>query len=275
MTAVQVKNLFIHPVKGLTPQAQERVFLQAGHGIPGDRAFALMYEDVASINPSDRASTTIPWMKKQNFAMQADWPGLAALNCHYDLQTDVFTVKRQGVQLLVAQTNTPAGREAIGTFFTGYLAAIHPNQAARHPDRAPLQLVGDRTGATRYPDREPVHLSLINQATLEVLADVAHHSIDARRFRPNVLIEGVPAWTEFDWIGQEIQLGTARLEITAPINRCLNIDVNPDTGERDIPLLSLLQKHFQHKQTGVLAKVISNGTVAISDRLTLAVTNGQ
>jgi hypothetical protein len=122
-------------------------------------------------------------------------------------------------------------------------------------------------------DRELVHLSLINQATLDALAAVACHRIDVRRFRSNILIEEVAAWAEFDWIGQEIQLGTARLEITAPIDRCLNIDVNPDPGERDIPLLSLLQKYFQHKQTGVLAKVISDGTVAISDRLTLTMTS--
>lgn len=265
MNAVRVKQLFIHPVKGLTPQALDRVFLQAGHGIPGDRAFALMYE----VAPRDKmnVSTSVPWMKKQNFVMQADWAALAALACHLDPQTGILTVKRQGVELLVASTDTQAGRLEIGAFFTGYLAAIYPSQTARHPDRAPLRLVGDRTGKTRYSDRQPGHLSLINQATLDRLAAIANKSIDIRRFRPNVLIEGLPPWAEFDWVGQEIQLGTARLEITAPINRCLNIDVNPDTGERDISLLSLLKKHFNHTQTGILAKVIADGTVAVGDLL--------
>jgi MOSC domain-containing protein YiiM len=55
--------------------------------------------------------------------------------------------------------------------------------------------------------------------------------------------------------------------VTARIHRCLNIDVNPDTGERDIRLLSLLQEQFQHTQTGVLAQVISSGSVAIGDEL--------
>lgn len=96
-----------------------------------------MYEGVASTNASDRTATNIPGMKKQNSAMQADWPGLAALNCNYDPQTDIFTVKRKGVRLLVAQMSTPAGRKAIGTFFTGDLAAIHPNQAANTPIAPP------------------------------------------------------------------------------------------------------------------------------------------
>ncbi len=45
--------------------------------------------------------------------------------------------------------------------------------------------------------------------------------------------------------------------------------VNPETGERDITLFSLIQKHFKHKQTGVLAKVITNGTVTLGDSLTI------
>jgi len=263
MTTVEVKQLFVHSVKGLTPQTLNSVYLQAGHGIPGDRAFALMFDAAAA----DNASPIVPWQKKQNFAMQCDWPGLAALNCHYNPQTAVLTVKRKGIELLVAETNTVAGRYAIGAFFTGYLAAIHPSQSARHPDRAPLRLVGNGNGTTRYPDREPGHLSLVSQATLDQLGVAAGKLIDVRRFRPNVVLEGISAWEEFNWVGQEIKLGTAQLEITAPINRCLNIDVNPDTGELDIPLFSLLQKHFKHKQTGVLAKVISSGVVALGDSL--------
>lgn len=262
---ITVKQLFTYPIKGLTPQAETKVYLQSGHGIPGDRTFALMYD--SQVNTS--AEILVPWMKKQNFAMQCDWTLLAALDCHYDPQTTILTVKRQGVELLVAETNTQTGRDRIGAFFTGYLAAIHPSKAARHPERAPLRLIGDGTGKTRYPDREVVHLSLVSQATLDQLSEVVGNFVDVRRFRPNVLIEGVAPWAEFNWVGRRIQLGTAQLEIAAPINRCLNIDVNPDTGEQDIPLFSLLQKHFKHKQTGVLAKVITNGTAAIGDHLIL------
>lgn len=265
MTIIRVKQLFTHPVKGLTPQAETQVDLQIGHGIPGDRAFALMYDSQGT----DDTNPIVPWMKKQNFAVQCDWAGLAALDCHYNRHTSILTVKRQAVELLAAPTNTAAGRNAIGVFFTGYLAAIHPSQSARHPNRAPLRLVGDSNGTTRYPDREPVHLSLVSQATIDCLSAVVGKVIDVRRFRPNVVLASLPAWGEFDWVGQQVQLGTAQLEITAPINRCLNIDVNPDTGERDIPLFQLLQQHFQHKQTGVLAKVITSGKVAIGDRLTL------
>ncbi|MGH8001427.1 MAG: MOSC domain-containing protein [Brasilonema sp.] len=260
MTKICVQELFIYPFKGLSAQKCDRVDLQVGYGIPGDRSFGLIFkEDAQYLN-----TTKVPWMKKHNFAMQNDWAGLAALDCAYEAATSTLTVKRKGVELLVADTTSPSGRDSIATFFTGYLAGIYPSQVARHPNRAPLQLVGE-FGKTRYPDREAVHISLVSQATLNHLSEIVGQKVDVRRFRPNIVLDGVPAWGEFDWVGKQMQLGTARIVITARINRCLNIDVNPETGERDISLLTLLQKHFQHTQTGVLAQVIESGGVAVGD----------
>jgi len=262
MKQAEVKQLFIHPVKGLTPKAQERVSLQVGYGIPGDRSFALMYKQ----DEIDVDSTIVPWMKKHNFIMQNDWHSLAALNCEYEEASGILRVKRKGVELLVGDTKTEIGRDRISAFFTGYLAGIYPSLAARNRNHAPLQFVG-MFGETRYPDREAVHISLVSQATIDNLSQLAGQQIDVRRFRPNIVVEGVPAWGEFDWIGQEMQLGSARIKISEGINRCLNIDVHPETGERDIELLTLLQKQSHHTQTGVLAKIISNGDVAIGDNM--------
>lgn len=261
MSIASVKQLFTHYVKGLSPQECDRIFLQAGHGIPGDRAFALMHQ------PEDQQAEAVPWKRKQYFAMQNDWPGLAALACHYDPEAAVLSIKWQGVELLAAETNTPTGRDRISAFFTGYLAALQPVPTARHPQHGPLQLVGNSDGTTRYPDRQPVHISLVSQASLNHLSEVAGQPIDGRRFRPNILLEGVTAWAEMDWVGQELQLGTARIVITAPINRCLNIDVNPQTGVPDISLFSLLQQKLGHPQTGVLAKVVTSGNVSVGDYL--------
>ena len=207
------------------------------------------------------------WMSKKYFAVQNDWPLLAALECHYQPETAVLTVKRQGVEVLSAETNTAAGRDRISTFFTEYLAGIEPTKEARHPQLSPLRLVGDSSGETRYPDREPVHISLLSQATLDQLTALAGQNTDVRRFRPNIVLEGVSAWSEFELIGKQFQLGAARIEVTARIGRCVNIEVNPQTGDRDIALLSLLKQEFGHAQTGVLAKIINSGTVKIGDIL--------
>lgn len=265
MIVATIKQLFTYPIKGLTPQAMSEFALTKGHGIKGDRAFALLFTDYleGAKMPADSAS----WISKKYLAVQNDWPLLAALECHYQPETAVLTVKRQGVAVLSAETNTAPGRDRISTFFTNYLAAIQPTKEARHPQLAPLRLIGNSSGETRYPDREPVHISLVSQATLDRLTEVAQQNIDVGRFRPNVVLDGISAWSEFELVGKQFQLGTAQIEVTARIGRCVNVEVNPQTGDRDIPLLSLLQQEFGHAQTGVLAKIINGGTVKIGDNL--------
>ncbi len=151
-----------------------------------------------------------------------------------------------------------------------YLAGLTPTESARHPHPSSVKLVGDPTGNTRYPDRHPVHISLVSQATLEAIAAAVGDRIDVRRFRPNILLDGVSPWEEFEWVGREISIGTAKLTISAPIGRCLNIEVNPETGERDLPLFSLLQEHFGHGKTGVVAKVNIGGAVEVGDGLAVS-----
>ena len=268
MRVATIEQLFTYPIKGLTPQEMSEFILIAGHGIKGDRALALMFAD-SNIEAAKMPAQNRPWMSKKYLAVQNDWPLLAALECDYQPETAVLTVKRQGVAVLSAATNTAAGRDRISTFFTEYLATIEPTKEAKHPQLAPLQLVGDSSGETRYPDRQPVHISLLSQATLDELTQKAGKNIDVRRFRPNIVLEGMEAWSEFELIGKQFQLGAARIEVTARIGRCVNIEVNPETGDRDIALLSLLQQEFGHAQTGVLAKIINSGTVKIGDILNL------
>jgi uncharacterized protein YcbX len=264
MSTIEVTHLFTYFIKGLTPHRCDRVSLQADHGIPGDRSFALMYADAIAEASGD--GEAVPWMKKNNFAMQNDWPGLASLACEYDPTTSQLTVKQQGIELLAEATNTPKGRDRISAFFTGYLAALQPTATARHPEKAPLRFVGDGN-STRYPDRNPVHISLINQASLEDLGQKLGFEIDPRRFRPNILLQGIPAWEELNWVGKTFQMGTAEIAIAAPINRCLNIDVNPDTGAQDCSIFAALHPTLGHRQTGILATVTQSGTVSVGDRL--------
>ncbi len=262
MKSATVKQLFIHPVKGLTPKVCQSLFLNAGHGIRGDRAFALMFLDSDNQTPAK----VIPWMRKKHFAVQNDWPGLAALDCDFDPATDVLTVRQQGVQLVRENTSLSEGRDRLSAFFTDYLTTLEANKGAQHPHKAPLQLVGDGKNS-RYPDREPVHISIISQATMDDLAAKTGQVLDVRRFRPNVVVGGIDAWSEFDLVGKKLCLGEAEITVTAKIRRCMNIEVDPETGDSDVPLLSVLKEKYGHAHTGVLATVDSDGVVAVGSIL--------
>lgn len=264
MDAIQVREIFVHPVKGLTAERRQRVQLAKDFGIVGDRAFALMFVDAGDPQPQT------PWLPKKHFAVQNDWGKLAALECRYDSDRHILEVCQNGEVAICESVNTTSGRDRLSQFFSQYLQTLTPSPAARHPQATTVQLVGTSTGETRYPDRDKGQISLVSQATLDNIASQMEvPKVDARRFRPNVVVEGIDAWEEFDWVGRHLQLGTVTVEVTARISRCLNIEVNPQTGDRDLPLLKGLSEHFGHVHTGVIARVLEEGWVETGDRLQL------
>ncbi|WP_293213739.1 MULTISPECIES: MOSC N-terminal beta barrel domain-containing protein [unclassified Microcoleus] len=81
MTVATIKQLFTYPIKGLTPQAMSEFALTKGHGIKGDRAFALLFTDY--LEGAKMPAYSASWISKKYLAVQNDWPLLAALECHY------------------------------------------------------------------------------------------------------------------------------------------------------------------------------------------------
>src|SRR5688500_18188732 len=72
-----------------------------------------------------------------------------------------------------------------------------------------------------FVDLSPVHL--MSAASLRQLAPGAE-AYDVRRFRPNVLVdtgEDGPDFPESSWVGGELSIGTARLQVTIPTIRCV------------------------------------------------------
>src|SRR5206468_8583157 len=107
------------------------------------------------------------------------------------------------------------------------------------------------------------YVSLINRASIAALEVAMGVPVDRLRFRANVYFAGAPAWSEHDWVGSEITLGTARLRVIAPITRCAATQVNPATAERDLDIVAALKRAFGHINMGVYAEVVSAGEIAI------------
>jgi len=92
--------------------------------------------------------------------------------------------------------------------------------------------------------------------------------LQPERWRGNIWFEGTPAWSEFDWIGRELSIGTARLKVEEKITRCLATTVNTDTGLRDVDTLKALNS-LDHQEFGIYATVIETGDVGVGDALAL------
>ena len=60
---------------------------------------------------------------------------------------------------------------------------------------------------------------------------------------------------------------TARLKIVKRIVRCAATEVDPETGQRDLPVPRTLMRAFGHADCGVYAEVINADSVGVGDRV--------
>ncbi len=250
MTA-RITLIHRHPVKGLNAEPLARVALAPGEGLPHDRRFALAH---GSTNFDTQAPE---WRPKTQFLMLMRDEKLAQLRIAFDQETGELAIHRAGKQVVRAKATEPLGRTLIDQFFAGFMGIA---RGAPKLLEAPGHM---------FSDVREKCLSLINLASVDDLERVTGAAVDPLRFRANVYFEGAPAWAEFDWLGQEIAIGAARLRVTARIDRCAATHVNPETAARDMNVVKALQRGFGHIDMGVYAEVISGGEIATGDGITI------
>jgi uncharacterized protein YcbX len=238
----QVAQLFRYPVKGFTPEPQESLVVQADGRVEGDRVLAFRFADAAVPEEKDGLDY---WPKAKGLALM-DFPSLARLQVTFDGRTLSF---HEDGSLVVSAGLDPAGRRELCDRVAEWVLDGPDGHRLEKAGRLPLQLVGD--GATsRFQDRPRGFVSVHGAASVEDLGaavngpDSSTVPVDSRRFRSNVVVDGIPAWSELEWVdhGTQIQVGDVLLTAQAPIVRCMAITANPDTGERDANLLKALTR---------------------------------
>ena len=237
-----VQQICRYPVKGLNGEPLERVTLTPGQGIPDDRRFVIAYGLGTGARPG--------------FFQLTQEERLAQLRVAYDPNGPTLTISRQGRQVVSADPCDQTGRMLLNQFFAGFLAGSpRGTPSFRETDG------GNRDAALPNP------VSIINLASVRDLERVARQAVDPRRFRGNILIDGLPAWTEFAWLDREIRIGGARLRVLDRIERCAATNVNPDSAERDMNIPLTLRKGFGHIDMGVYAEVLESGEVKPGDEV--------
>jgi uncharacterized protein len=247
---MRIEQLYRYPVKGLTAEALEEAMLAPGRCLPHDRRFALAQGD----NPFDPAVPA--WVPKARFGCLAVNAKLALLHSAFDPRTGQLAIRPPEGTPLLGDTRSEAGRAEIAAFLTRFLG-----EEARGTPRF-LEAPGHN-----FTDVAVKCVSIIGLASLHALEQAAGMRLDPLRFRANIYVSGGAPWAEFGLLGQEIQLGTARLKVFKRIVRCPATQVNPETGERDADPPALLRQHFGHADLGVYAEVIEGGRVAVGDAL--------
>ena len=99
-------------------------------------------------------------------------------------------------------------------------------------------------------------------APLSLTTTASVGAYDVRRFRPNFLIES--EHDEADWLGRVLEIGGLRLSVTERDDRCVVVNVDPDTAERDPAVLKAVAPSF-----GIYGTPVREGRVAVGDPVLL------
>jgi uncharacterized protein YcbX len=243
-----ISEIHIYPIKGLPTVRLEKAMLSAAQGLPDDRRYAI----TKGINDTLDGE----WLQCRSFLINAVNDGL--LKFSLAKNSDTLCLTTPDGDTLDLKIGDGESLDSANRLIGDLLSSLTP--------ASPRPVLTERKQAqgamSGYWDFTDSAVSLMNRASLEAVAKAAGKSLDIRRLRGNLIIDGLPAWEEFSWPGRRIAIGNAELEIIRPALRCPATSVNPESGERDIKVPDAMNTHFGHAFCGIYARVVKNGEIA-------------
>jgi uncharacterized protein len=246
---LRVRAIHVSAVKSLhlTPVAEATI---GPDGVEHDRRFML-------VDSAGRVAT------------QRQLPVLAQVSSSYDAEADVLELRLPG-GLVVRDVPAMAGRTSVELWGREVPASVMNGPFADAVSAfagSPLRLLRADDGL-RALDSHPV--SLLSQASVdEVGRQGGRAHLDARRFRPTLLIEGCDAHAEDAWVGGRVRAGEVVLTVVRLDPRCALTTLDPDTGARDADTLRWLAGYRPPQggevYCGIYADVETPGRVRVGD----------
>ena len=123
-----------------------------------------------------------------------------------------------------APTQTEIWGRTIGGHDVGDDAAAWFSELLGHSVRL---LADAQDGQLAFADGYP--LLVTNRASLDDLNSRLERPVPMERFRPNLVVDGPPAWAEDGW--DELRIGAMRLYLRKPCARCVVINTDQVTGD--------------------------------------------
>jgi len=117
-------------------------------------------------------------------------------------------------------------------------------------------------------------VSVIAWDTVNEIARLAGRILDARRFRPNVVIRLLRsgAFREDEWVGGELSFGEGdtapAIAVTMLDERCSMVNLDPDSGESAPEVMKAIVRANQNN-AGIYGAVIRTGRVAVGQAVFL------
>jgi len=241
----RISAIFRYPVKSMAGESLDLARL-GWHGIEGDRRFAFR-------RLTDKSE--FPWLTASK---------LPQLLLYKPFRLDSDAHSKNG-ELLPTHVRTPDGKEY-------ELRSDELREEVSGRFGSDVELMNLKHGIF---DESPI--SVISIGTVHSLARESGRGVDScdlRRFRPNVVIETDSAepFEENRWVGRTLMFGEANsgaaVRITMRDERCVMVNFDPDTAERDSEVMKTVVR-LNKNYAGAYGTVVRAGELLVGQAVTL------
>ena len=272
--AMTITKLLRYAVKGLSGDELSSVTItHSEKTFPDDRRFALFKES----SPKVFDDNDPQWLHKENFLCAFSDPEMMAdfqssyeiVKCEESSEIKrLLTLRRKcegGEDSRVeykhvlgpVDLNTEAGREELSDFFAQphlanqKLQCISQQMSADHTHQ-----FGNTSSGVKKNGGDTRTVHLVNEATVRDVESKFGMKLNAIRFRPNIVVDGLQPWKEFDFVGKRLRIVNKNKNVGRPNNdgivlkvlsrtvRCAGVGVDPFDPIRKVDIPQMLSKHF-------------------------------
>lgn len=237
---MRVLELWRYPVKSLGGEPIEQAEIGEA-GIVGDRGWGIQHVETGNVLTARRAPELL-------FAS-------ARLIAGDSGRDEVVISLPDGSEVSSADTGIDA---SLSSWLEREVHLVRPgDEGATYENPMDIENEGDwiswQGPAWSFHDSTKSMISIVGSDTLD--------DRDVRRFRTNVVVEGTG---EDELVGSSVTLGTATLDVTKQIDRCIMV-TRPQPGlERDLDVLKRVIKE-RNNFLSVGALVTGVGAVCVGD----------
>jgi uncharacterized protein YcbX len=261
---IKLTGIFIYPVKSARGIALPEARL-SDRGIQHDRRFLIVDE-----TGRFRTQREDPSMARLHTAIVGDLLVLTFDGRSLEVPLSPGAGDTRRVRVFADEIDgaleLPLAAAFLGDAFGKELSLVYMPDGVRRqvdPKRAgPDDLVGFADG---FP------YLLCSESSLEALNVHLSDPVTMRRFRPNFVIEGAPAYAE-DKLGP-LTLGGVPFVGLKPCTRCVIVDTDPDLGVRSPgPLAALAHTHTMERRAIFGQNLVARGTgvVRLGDEVVIS-----
>jgi uncharacterized protein YcbX len=237
----RVSAIFRYPVKSMAGELLDVARL-GWHGIEGDRRFAF-----------------------RRLTDKSGCPWLSASKLPQLLLYKPFGFDSNTAELLPTHVRTPDGKEY-------ELRSDELREDISSRCGSDVELMNLKHGIF-----DEACISVISLGTVHSVARESGRGVDScdlRRFRPNVVIEtnNAEPFEEDRWVGRTLIFGGgnsgAALRVTMRDERCVMVNLDPDTAERDSEVMKTVVR-MNENYAGVYGTVVRAGELRAGQVVTL------